>query len=49
MVANDSLMSQVIMQHVVKHNKQKGRTSFPFIPRCTGVEALDLNELLCWE
>lgn len=45
MVVNDSLMSQVLMQHVVKHNKQKGHTFLPFILLYTGADALNLNEL----
>lgn len=44
MAVNESLMSRVTMQHVVKYNKQKGCASLPFIPLDTGVEALNLNE-----
>lgn len=33
------------MQHVVKHNKQKGHTFLPFILLYTGADALNLNEL----
>jgi len=45
MVVNDSLTSQVITQHVAKHNKQKGHTFLPFILLYTGAEALNRNEL----
>lgn len=44
MDVNESLMSWVTMQHVVKYNKQKGCASLPFILLDTGVEALNLNE-----
>lgn len=44
MGVNESLMSRVTMQHVVKYNKQKGYASLPFILLDTGVEALNLNE-----
>lgn len=46
MDVNESLMSRVTMQHVVKYNKQKSCASLSFILLDTGVEALNLNESL---
>jgi len=44
MAVNESLMSRVTKQHVVKYNKLKGPASLPFILPDTGVEAVNLNE-----
>lgn len=43
MDVNESLMSRVTMQHVVKYNKQKSCASLLFVLLYTGVEALNLN------